>query len=363
MLDTDYDALEAALYEAALVPDRWGDVLDRLSSLAGGVGAAIWSANGSNFTWRASAGLHPITARFVESGWSRNNLRLVAARERALNQTPRFFTEADMFDSDDYVSDPFFADFLIPSGIGWSATTAINVPGHDLLSVSIERARNKGPVPAEALALLDRLRPHIARSALIAARLAFDRTNSSVEALEQLGYAAASISASGRVFASNAGFRAADGGWSISGDEQVVIEDEHIQAMLDHALSLIGTTGGVRSIALPGEGRKLSAVMHLLPIRGDAHDLFNRASALVVITRSSGGNHPAIIQSLFDLTPAEAVVAGRLGQGDTAEEIAQTTGRSILTVRTQIKSVLSKTGTRRQSELVQLLLRLVPPAL
>ena len=104
--------------------------------------------------------------------------------------------------------------------------------------------------------------------------------------------------------------------------------------------------------------------MHLIPIRGAAHDLFARTGAIVVITRSSGASGgPALMQSLFDLTPTEAAIARRLSQGETAEQIAQATQKSVLTIRTQLKSVLAKTGTRRQSELVGLLTRLVPPAL
>jgi DNA-binding CsgD family transcriptional regulator len=253
---------------------------------------------------------------------------------------------------------------MLPEGLGWSASTSVNVPDHDLLVLSIERAWQNGPIPREAVDSLDRLRPHLARSALISARLAFERAGTAVDALARLGFAAASISKTGRVLLANAQFEAEDGGWTLRGGDRIAVEDDRAEALLADALARLGTSSGVRSIPLRVSKAKVDAVMHVVPIRGAAHDLFASTSAIVVITRSSGASGgPALMQSLFDLTPTEAAIARRLSQGETADQIAQATQKSILTIRTQLKSVLAKTGTRRQSELVHLLTRLVPPAL
>jgi DNA-binding CsgD family transcriptional regulator len=62
-----------------------------------------------------------------------------------------------------------------------------------------------------------------------------------------------------------------------------------------------------------------------------------------------------LVQSLFDLTPAEARVARGLSAGETLEEIASTGGVSRNTIRTQLRGALEKTGCRRQVEVVALL--------
>lgn len=62
-----------------------------------------------------------------------------------------------------------------------------------------------------------------------------------------------------------------------------------------------------------------------------------------------------LVQSLFDLTPAEARVARSLSAGETVDEIASTGGVSLNTIRTQVRGVLEKTGCRRQAEVVALL--------
>lgn len=61
----------------------------------------------------------------------------------------------------------------------------------------------------------------------------------------------------------------------------------------------------------------------------------------------------ATIASLYALTPAETRLAGLLMLGATAEESSCAIGVSVATVRSQLSSLLRKTGTRRQAELVR----------
>ena len=62
-----------------------------------------------------------------------------------------------------------------------------------------------------------------------------------------------------------------------------------------------------------------------------------------------------VLQGLFDLTPAEARVARAIAERRTVEAIAGMLGVSRETVRTQLKSVLAKTGMARQADLAALL--------
>jgi DNA-binding CsgD family transcriptional regulator len=73
---------------------------------------------------------------------------------------------------------------------------------------------------------------------------------------------------------------------------------------------------------------------------------------------------PAILIEAFDLTPSEAILAVDLLCGWSVGEVAAKRGRSVATMRTHLASILAKTGTARQSDLVRLLSRLprtVPP--
>jgi DNA-binding CsgD family transcriptional regulator len=84
------------------------------------------------------------------------------------------------------------------------------------------------------------------------------------------------------------------------------------------------------------------------------------AAVLVMDSESELEPDPAILRELFSLTPAEARVTGRLVLGRSVEEIAHETGVSIETVRSQVRSILSKTNTGRQGELISLVLRMMP---
>jgi DNA-binding CsgD family transcriptional regulator len=98
-------------------------------------------------------------------------------------------------------------------------------------------------------------------------------------------------------------------------------------------------------------------IVHVLPIKGLARDVFSRASVVVLVTPVVIADVPTaeVIQGLFDLTPTEARVARALGRGETVAEIAASNRVAQPTVRNQIREIFSKTGVNRQADLVGLL--------
>jgi DNA-binding CsgD family transcriptional regulator len=63
-----------------------------------------------------------------------------------------------------------------------------------------------------------------------------------------------------------------------------------------------------------------------------------------------------MVRSLFNLSEAEAVLAVALCSGKTVDETAAERGISVHTARSQLKNIFAKTGTKRQADLVSLLL-------
>jgi DNA-binding CsgD family transcriptional regulator len=61
----------------------------------------------------------------------------------------------------------------------------------------------------------------------------------------------------------------------------------------------------------------------------------------------------ARVGALYGLTKAEAEIAEAMAAGSDAAEIAKARGTSINTTRTQIKSMMSKIGATRRSEIVR----------
>lgn len=80
------------------------------------------------------------------------------------------------------------------------------------------------------------------------------------------------------------------------------------------------------------------------------------AARMVLLSQIDWNEHfEAELASLLNLSPAELRVARGLLEGMTAQELAVELDRSLPTIRTHIKTLLQKSGARRQSELIQLL--------
>lgn len=75
----------------------------------------------------------------------------------------------------------------------------------------------------------------------------------------------------------------------------------------------------------------------------------------IVRPRNGAAADPALLESMFDLSPAEARVANAIALGEDVGTIARRLRVSLNTVRTQLKTVFLKTDTHRQAELVALL--------
>ena len=66
---------------------------------------------------------------------------------------------------------------------------------------------------------------------------------------------------------------------------------------------------------------------------------------------------PLILQATHDLTRTEAVVASKLVDGYSLEEIAEELGVELSTARSHLKRIFLKTNTHRQSDLVRVLMQ------
>ncbi|GAA6140985.1 hypothetical protein NBRC116584_08030 [Hydrogenophaga sp. 5NK40-0174] len=95
------------------------------------------------------------------------------------------------------------------------------------------------------------------------------------------------------------------------------------------------------------------STLHLVIRPGDAP-----GSLMLVISSASVVKQlPAdALENLFGLTPTEARLLGAIATGSTVEEYAQFRGVSVGTARVQLKQVQAKTGQRRQSDLVRMVL-------
>ena len=80
----------------------------------------------------------------------------------------------------------------------------MTLPTGDSFTIVLEREFVRGPVERDAIDRLNAIRPHIARSATMSARLQLERARATTQVLEALGLAALVLYERGKVIAANA---------------------------------------------------------------------------------------------------------------------------------------------------------------
>jgi DNA-binding CsgD family transcriptional regulator len=360
--EAEFAVLENAIYEAAIIPEKWVDVLQKISDVGEGRGAVMFSVTQWKTQWESSPGIRPAMIEFINGGWAARNTRMVNGMRKGLHFNPKFHTEADLYDPGERETDPFYLDFCLPHDMGASAGSVVHLPEGDMINFSVEKAIVDGPMTASALARLDSLRPHLARSAMLTARLGFEYVRTAVETLAQLGFAAAAVGGQGKVLVANELFQVESAPWTTRLEDRIALKDKAAALLLQTTLETIAGSGGVRSIALREQDMPVRHVLHVIPVRRLARDIFTNAVAILVIsTANEKVGSASLLQVLFDLTPAEANLARQIGMGRSIDNIAAQDNRSKFTLRTQLKTVLNKTGCSRQSDLAHVLTSLLSP--
>jgi DNA-binding CsgD family transcriptional regulator len=348
------------IYESAFAPEFWSSTLHQLGKLAGARFGWMFVAGSATPQFVASnALLEDAIAPVLASGAadaSQRLKKLFAARHAG------FLREIDLYTEEELREDPFYQEYLYPFGIGYAAATAVTMPTGERLVVTLERDLAHGPVESSNLAQLDTLRPHLARALLLAARLRLQVARAAGETLAALGLPALVLDERGKTLAANALIEGLANFVVWRSSDRVALIDRSADQLLRDAMASIDSAQvGVRSFPVrSAEG--VTMVAHLVPIRLSARDVFLRCTAALVLTPVTAPHAPPVelVQSLFDLTPAEAHVARSLAAGETVESIAAVQRVSQNTIRSHVRGVLEKTGCNRQVDVVSLLTAISP---
>jgi DNA-binding CsgD family transcriptional regulator/PAS domain-containing protein len=355
------DDLIGDIYEAGALPGRWAGLLQAIAGRYDALGGNLFVSSLECQTGVTSPGIEATVRAFAEEGWNERNSRV--GRLLARPPYPGFLTDLDLHSEEEVRTLPMYAEFLNPRGAGAGAGTLVQGAGDDSLMLTIEGFPSHKAARA-AIGELDALRPHLARAATLSAQIGLERARGAVLALNEIGVAAAMLDIQGRVVAANSRFSGLLGGTLGDMRQRLRLFDAAGDLRLEAAIARLRYTGIGSSIGFSGPPQNRGmAALHLLPLRGQARDLFSGAASIALIAdvRRRAAPNSDLLQALFELTPAEARVARGLTDGLTLEDVAAASSVSISTVRSQLKSVYQKTLTRRQSELVALLMQFGTP--
>ena len=361
--DEEYIAAEHAAYEAAVIPELWPSALTQMNAVTGTAGTAVVCVNERGTHMLTTPNMDEIGQRFVSENWMERNSRGRLAVARGLVGAPRFATGEELFGPGEQERDPMTNELFRPYGFGHVAGFMTQLPHGDMIIMNVEQYWEAGPVDSQSLGKLNRLYPHLARALLVAGRADFERSRTAVETLAALGIPAAAVTTQGRVVVANDAFSAATSLWTTRAGDRLGLHDRAADRMVSEALASIQLPDAPRSVPLRAEpGGSAVAVIQIVPVRRNAHDVFGGTVAIMVLSQLK---HPVadatLVHSLFDLTPAELAVAQAIAAGQSLAEIAKSTGRSIATIRNQLRAAMSKTGSVRQVELAILMRQLGRP--
>jgi PAS domain-containing protein len=366
----DLDATIGLIYEAALDPTLWPDVLKRITSHGRGVHTLL-------IVLDPSSGLPVHT---LADGWPEFDRYLahyapLDPRHAYANRAPggtkftdyHFTTEPEMARSE------FYEDYLAPNEWGYVGAIMLKNDASSFAGIAIQRSRRQGPFEPHELDLLDRLSPHLLRALRLQTRfVALEAQRWADQTVrDRLPFAIILIDERGRVVSQNQAatdlLAAADG--LVARHNCLRTMHPADQAALDRLIRDAAATadgqsaegGGAVALRRPSMRRPLNAFVMLIPRQRNAFSLDIGApvpAALVIVTDPEAlPPAPAgTLRRLYGLTTAEARLAQALVAGRSLHEYADEARVTCETARWRLKQVLAKTDTHRQAELVRLLL-------
>jgi PAS domain-containing protein len=171
-------------------------------------------------------------------------VRRASARRYAAESDVGCKAPPDIYTPEEMDDDLFYRDLLRPRGLGWATATAIPLPTGDNFAIVLEREYVRGPVERARVHKLDELRPHLARSALMSARLQLERARIASETLAALGLPALVLNEQGKVLAANSLIEALSGYVQWRAQDRVSLKDRAADRLLCDAIAAIDSAGG-----------------------------------------------------------------------------------------------------------------------
>lgn len=185
----------------------------------------------------------------------------------------------------------------------------------------------------------------------------FDQLQQGVVLLDAKGNMLLVNLAASAIFASEKALRLTPQGLVAS----IPFENSQLNALVQGAINT-GNGNGLHSggaIAITRDGLRPSLQVLVTPLRTKmVHLGKNVPVALIFVSDPERKplSDSAMLAQLFGLTPAECRLAMSLAVGDSLKDAAGCSGLRQSTLRSQLKSIFAKTNTKRQSELIRLLL-------
>lgn len=366
------ETLIELVYAAACDPSEWQGLLAALSEAMGGSGADIASFNpAQSENHQVSVGVGIFGPEFRQeylTSFRRSDPWFLRAQSQGLFRTGVVGIGEALLPTSELERTEFHNEFGKRHEFIGGLSGVIAADGTVGAAISIAR-RMQRPFGAREARLLCVLMPHLQRAFQVHTRLAEAdaRERGLREALDQMATGAILVAEDGAVLFANQSARD-----TLAHADGLTIDQCTLRGPRAKDTSAIRTlirgaaqtgagggllSGGVLTIGRPSGKRALQLVVSPLPSSADAL-IMPRARAIVLIADPDQTREPdvTLLRRLYGLTRMEAEVARLLLQNESVQEIGDALGVRANSVRFHLKQLFAKTDTRRQSQLVSLLL-------
>jgi DNA-binding CsgD family transcriptional regulator len=383
--ESPYDGLLHAIYAVLDHSGAWKDFCAQLLKSAGAASVHICAFNRQLklFSYGAGFNISQIEPLELIQPLYHKDARLEWLRAFP---SARWLHFSDTASARHTAGQPVFEPFALAAG--HRQVSMCKLIDDDALTVMLACRRDaaQGPLPAAARALLERLGPHLVR----VARLCAQRHGLNASGLAHRATPPAMlVSANGEVLHSNEPalrllratslVRVRSRQLALAAphqarlQEDIAISEARLRTRGNGALAAAARFRAIRIVAdesneragpalapPAASGPEVLYVFYNVLTPGDASAAEPRALAALTFyhPRSTPPVDEQVLATAFDLTPAECRIAHLLAEGLTQKEIAARVGVQHDTVRKQLQSVFQKTATRRQPDLLRLLLHL-----
>jgi DNA-binding CsgD family transcriptional regulator/PAS domain-containing protein len=360
------DALVGHLYDAVMAPSGFQQFIEALCPAFQLISAGMLTRHGETQEVKG-LWLHGMSQKSFASytlDYARDD---ILAHHMMVAPIGSFYaSNLDIPHPERFPESRFYQEWVLPHGLAYAAGSIVLREGAWLTQLFVQRTPEHPPFTREEMHRLDQLVSHIQRAMQMRQRFAELQLeqNFLASSLDVLAMPTLLIDEYGRVVHAN---RSA--GQLLEGRSALWLEDGHLftrDEAVTRSINLevsnaIRASRGIGAdpctTVLLSRSARAPLIIMIAPMQFYGGAAGQGAALLFAFDPEIAPSVVVeVVRALFGLSGAEAQLAVALGSGKTLEDAAQERGTSIHTIRTQLKSIFNKTGTKRQSDLVALLL-------
>jgi DNA-binding CsgD family transcriptional regulator len=350
------------VYDAATEPELWSSVLTEICDLTGSLGGALFGQSTRKVFFDYNGRLDADRMRLYQEQhlsnvWSEHMFRQPVGRLVGSDEIAPLST---------LQKTAFFDDILRPQEIAHSVMAKLFGDDDFHGAFNICRSERHGPMDEGGRRLISAMVPHLRRAVALGFRLdgyrAIQRAEYAV--LDQLASGVILLDRRNRILYLNAAAQLLgleDGALSLRGGTLRARPQAHAKRLDDLILAAQrGLPASAMSIPRSGDGQLLTVLIS--SVRGRDMERFADMSmpdaavlVFVVDPVNSSGMPISWIMDAYGLTPAETRVALAASTGASIPMVARSLLLSQNTIKTHLRRIYAKTGTRRQAELARVI--------